>query len=57
VQDEADEADDGIGEVPQLEASPRRPIMPRRRRFSTFESTDGGMDLESTKIGGSARSL
>jgi len=29
----------------------------RRRRLSTYESNDGGMDLESDKIGGSARSL
>ncbi|KAL0065922.1 hypothetical protein AAF712_007048 [Marasmius tenuissimus] len=32
-----------------------RPIMRPRRRISTFESTEGGMDLESSRVGGSAR--
>ncbi|KAK1230076.1 hypothetical protein PQX77_006850 [Marasmius sp. AFHP31] len=32
-----------------------RPIMRPRRRISTFESTEGGMDLESRRVGGSAR--
>ncbi|KAK7437119.1 hypothetical protein VKT23_018743 [Stygiomarasmius scandens] len=33
------------------------PALPRpiKRRLSTYESTDGGMDLESRRIGGSAR--
>lgn len=41
--------------VPQL----RRPrlVRPRRRRLSMYESSDGGMDLESDVIGGSARSI
>ncbi|KLO19602.1 MFS general substrate transporter [Schizopora paradoxa] len=34
-----------------------RLINTRRRRLSLYESSDGGMDLESDKIGGSARSL
>lgn len=34
-----------------------RLIASRRRRLSLYESSDGGMDLESDKIGGSARSL
>ncbi|KAG7086848.1 hypothetical protein E1B28_002769 [Marasmius oreades] len=32
-----------------------RPIMKPRRRLSMFESTEGGMDLESNRVGGSAR--
>ncbi|KAF9265992.1 MFS general substrate transporter [Marasmius fiardii PR-910] len=32
-----------------------RPIMKPRRRFSMFESGEGGMDLESHRVGGSAR--
>lgn len=31
------------------------PQKPKRRRLSTYESSDGGMDLESDDIGGSAR--
>lgn len=34
-----------------------RLINTKRRRLSLYESSDGGMDLESDKIGGSARSL
>lgn len=29
----------------------------RRRRLSTYESSDGGMDLENDEIGGSARQV
>ncbi|EKM56125.1 uncharacterized protein PHACADRAFT_184826 [Phanerochaete carnosa HHB-10118-sp] len=32
-----------------------RPPAPRRRRLSTYESYQGGMDLESPEIGGTAR--
>ena len=38
-------------------ATVARPTRPPKRRLSTFESTDGGMDLESDVIGGSARSF
>ncbi|KAI0668302.1 vacuolar amino acid permease [Trametes maxima] len=34
---------------------PIRTQAPKRRRLSTYESSDGGMDLEDPKIGGSAR--
>lgn len=37
---------------------PMRPAMPKRkRRLSTYESSEGGNDLESDTIGGSARPL
>ncbi|EGN96457.1 hypothetical protein SERLA73DRAFT_186194 [Serpula lacrymans var. lacrymans S7.3] len=32
-----------------------RPVVRPRRRLSTFESVDGGLDLESDTVGGSAR--
>ncbi len=35
--------------------SPLLPARPLRRRLSTYESSDGGMDLEDDVIGGSAR--
>jgi hypothetical protein len=38
-------------------SSPRANFQRSRRRLSTFESNDGGMDLESDVIGGSARSV
>ncbi len=41
--------------LPTLERP--RLIPGRRRRLSVYESYNGGMDLESDKIGGSARSL
>ena len=47
-----DEASDGQGPL----RSPRIAFQ-HRRRLSTFESSEGGMDLESDVIGGSARSF
>ncbi|TDL18944.1 MFS general substrate transporter [Rickenella mellea] len=49
----ADDEDDQESAVPPLRP---RPIFPRRR-LSTFESSEGGMDLEDETIGGSARSF
>ena len=46
----ADEQEEGRHTVSPI-ATPRRP----RRRLSTYESSDGGMDLEDDVIGGSAR--
>ncbi|KAL1947127.1 hypothetical protein VTO73DRAFT_14088 [Trametes versicolor] len=45
--EEGEDEEDGVGGIPV-----RRP---RRRRLSTFESSDGIMDLEDDVIGGSAR--
>lgn len=51
--------DDGsaIAEDDASDVPPIRPITLRHnaRRLSTYESSDGGMDLESDEIGGSAR--
>lgn len=59
VQNHDDESDssDAEGEdervdIPPVSQSPKRP---RRRRLSTYESSDGAMDLEDDFIGGSAR--
>lgn len=49
----ADDEDDQASAVAPLRP---RPIFPRRR-LSTFESSEGGMDLEDETIGGSARSF
>ncbi|KAI0355184.1 vacuolar amino acid permease [Trametes cingulata] len=45
--DSDDEDDDGL--------PPIRTRAPQRRRLSTYESSDGGMDLEDERYGGSAR--
>lgn len=45
---ESDEDEEGDDESPMGRAVPRR-------RLSTYEPADGGMDLESSRIGGSAR--
>ncbi|KAF5348388.1 hypothetical protein D9758_010911 [Tetrapyrgos nigripes] len=46
-----DESDELQDDVPNARTLPR----PIKRRLSTYESTEGGMDLESKRIGGSAR--
>ena len=48
--DAREEREEGRHRVSPI-ATPRRP----RRRLSTYESSDGGMDLEDEVIGGSAR--
>ena len=48
-----DDGDEDDVERP-LPATPR--VVPRRR-LSTFEPPDGGMDLESNRVGGSARQV
>ncbi|KAA1475860.1 MFS general substrate transporter [Dentipellis sp. KUC8613] len=48
--DDGDDSTDSDPNVPALRTFERRP-----RRLSTYESSDGGMDLESDDIGGSAR--
>ena len=50
--------DDGDDDVDEGDDERSLPTMPRavpRRRLSTFEPTDGVMDLESNRVGGSAR--
>ena len=49
--DEEEARGEGRDTVSAPIAAPRRP----RRRLSTYESSDGGMDLEDEVIGGSAR--
>ncbi|EJD06151.1 vacuolar amino acid permease [Fomitiporia mediterranea MF3/22] len=51
--EEASERED----QPQTLTSSPRKILSRHRRLSTFESSDGILDLESDDIGGSARSF
>ncbi|KAI0713744.1 MFS general substrate transporter [Earliella scabrosa] len=46
---EDDTDDEGVDGVPPIR------VPPKRRRLSTYESSDGGMDLEDEVIGGSAR--
>ncbi|THV06874.1 vacuolar amino acid permease [Dendrothele bispora CBS 962.96] len=48
IEEDSDEVQD---EVPSPRVLPR----PIKRRLSTYESIEGGMDLESRRIGGSAR--
>lgn len=48
VDDDDDEEDDVESAI--------KTMPPRPRRLSGYETTDGGMDLESDTIGGSARS-
>ncbi|KAI0628852.1 vacuolar amino acid permease [Trametes polyzona] len=48
-----DDDEDDEGEGGGIAPIPVR--KPRRRRLSTYESSDGGMDLEDDEIGGSAR--
>jgi hypothetical protein len=47
--------DDEDEEVDDERALPTTPRAVPRRRLSTFEPTEGGMDLESNRVGGSAR--
>lgn len=49
-EEEEEELHDAVPVLP-------RAIAPRRRRLSTYQSFDGGLDLEDEEIGGSARSL
>jgi hypothetical protein len=51
VVDEEEEEEEGDDERP-LPSTPR--VVPRRR-LSTYEPTDGVMDMESNRVGGSAR--
>ncbi|KAK7040327.1 hypothetical protein VNI00_009795 [Paramarasmius palmivorus] len=53
VPDEEQDSDSDLNDV-DFDAA-RQPIR-IQRRVSTFESTEGGMDLESRRVGGSARS-
>jgi len=55
--EETEDADNGVVEEEEEEEVPpiRPPIRIPRRRLSTYQSSDGGMDLESDTIGGSAR--
>ncbi|KAF8209437.1 vacuolar amino acid permease [Mycena galopus ATCC 62051] len=52
---ETEEGEGEAGAAPRPNAGDGR--RQRRRRLSTFESMDGTMDLESDKIGGSARMM
>ena len=56
VRDAAEESSKpSTSELPVTRPLLRR--IPRRRRLSTYESSDGILDLESDIIGGSARSI
>jgi hypothetical protein len=51
-QDEEDTSDSEISITP---ARPILDVKKRKRRFSMYESTEGLLDMEGRKIGGSAR--
>ncbi|KAL0565273.1 hypothetical protein V5O48_016753, partial [Marasmius crinis-equi] len=54
---DSDAESDGDDQSGPTYGAPRRsrPMLQPRRRLSMFESTEGGMDLESRRTGGSAR--